>query len=260
MPDALHELADRQLAQAARLHARWQSTGYSEERQGLLLTQGALPLPLMFQNNVLRLDRGVPPEQVLAQARHFFSASGHPFAVLTQRHLDADLEQCLAEQGFQPRGRMVAMLLDHLTDAPAPGSGWRIDLAQTPADIDTFIDICREAYVPLGVPCTFTPLYFERREALLGPDVSIALAHDGRGCAGATALVMHTGEVAGVYWMGTRLAAQGAGLASACVARVSQEALRRGARAVALHVTAPGVAAYQRLGFQPHGHLTRWAR
>jgi hypothetical protein len=77
----LEDLADQNLAQAVRIHSRWQPQARLLELNGVLLHQGTLPLPLPHQNCVIRLDTAVPPELVLGQAQAFFGGQANPYAV-----------------------------------------------------------------------------------------------------------------------------------------------------------------------------------
>ena len=256
---ALADLADQNLAHAVRLHSRWQPAAKLLELNGVLLHQGTLPLPLPHQNCVIRLDASVRPELLLQQAHAFFGGQANPYAVITMSRQDLDLDACLDAQGFTAHADLPAMLTDAPLAMPPTAPGWRIDLLTKAAELPAFVKVCAKAYATLGLPEFMTPSFFVDTEGLLAPDVSIALARDAQGQVAATAMVLHTGEVAGLYWVGTLPEARGAGLAAACTAAVTNLALERGAKGVTLQATHLGEPTYRRLGFREYGRMTRWS-
>lgn len=256
---ALADLADQNLAHALRLHSRWQPAAKLLELNGVLLHQGTLPLPLPHQNCVLRLDPGVKPELLLQQAHAFFGGQANPYAVITMSRQDLDLDTCLAAQGFTAHADLPAMLADTPLPMPPTAQGWRIELLTQAKDLPAFVNVCAKAYATLGLPEFMTPSFFVHTQGLLAPDVSIALARNAQGQVAATAMVLHTGEVAGLYWVGTLPEARGAGLAAACTAAVTNLALERGAKGVTLQATHLGEPTYRRLGFREYGRMTRWS-
>lgn len=256
---ALADLADQNLAHAVRLHHRWQPASRLLELNGVLLHQGTLPLPLPHQNCVIRLDASVKPELLLQQAHAFFGGQANPYAVITMSRPDLDLDACLDAHGFTAHADLPAMLADAPLAMPPTAPGWRIDLLTQAADLPAFVNVCAKAYATLGLPEFMTPSFFVDTEGLLAPDVSIALARDAQGQVAATAMVLHTGEVAGLYWVGTLPEARGAALAAACTAAVTNLALERGAKGVTLQATHLGEPTYRRLGFREYGRMTRWS-
>lgn len=256
---ALADLADQNLAHAVRLHSRWQPAAKLLELNGVLLHQGTLPLPLPHQNCVIRLDGSVKPELLLQQAHAFFGGQANPYAVITMSRQDLDLDACLDAQGFTAHADLPAMLADAPLAMPPTAPGWRIDLLTQAAELPAFVNVCAKAYATLGLPEFMTPSFFVRTEGLLAPEVSIALARNAQGQVAATAMVLHTGEVAGLYWVGTLPEARGTGLAAACTAAVTNLALERGARGVTLQASHLGEPTYRRLGFREYGRMTRWS-
>jgi GNAT superfamily N-acetyltransferase len=256
----LEDLADLNLPQAIRLHSPLQDKARLTETHGVLLHQGAVPIPAPFMNCLMRLEPSVPPDAVLTQAQDFFGGSANPFAVLTQGRHDADLQAHLAAQGFTLQTDLPQMLAEAPVTSPTVDSTWRIELVTQAAQVAEFVRVSAEAYETLGLPAFFTPSFFTHADRLLTPEVSIALAStpDGRGVA--AAMVLHTGDVAGVYWVGTVPAARGAGLAAACTAAVTNLALERGALAVTLQASHMGEAIYRQLGYREYARMQRWSR
>lgn len=255
------DLADHNVAHATRIHTRWQPAAKCLELNGVLLHQGTLPLAIPFQNCVLRLDQAVTPEQVVMQADAFFGgASSNPYTVITMSRQDVDLDAHLAGHGFTAQADLPAMLVASKVEMPRITPHWRVDLLSNTDEIPAFIDVAAKSFASLGLPAFLTPSYFVDPTGLLAPDIHIALARNEQGLTAACAMVMHTGDVAGVYWVGTLPEARGHGLAAACTAAVTNLALEHGAKAVTLQASHMGEATYKRLGYKEYGRLTRWVR
>jgi GNAT superfamily N-acetyltransferase len=230
------------------------------DEDGLLCQLGTVPIPAPFQNCMLRTDASLPADQALARAQAFFGGSSNPFAVLTNSRCDADLEQALVDAGFTRQTDLPSMLADQPLSAPTIAPNWRLKLATTAQDIAAFAHICAQAYESLGLPAFLTPSYFVDQARMLVPEVSIVLAHGDDGQAVATTMALHTGEVAGLYWVGTLPQARGAGLAAACTAMATNLALERGAQAVTLQASHMGEAIYRQLGYREYARTTRWSK
>lgn len=254
------EQADQNLAQVARIHHRWQPGARLMDDNGLLCHLGTVPIPAPFQNCMIRTDTALSATQALERAQTFFGGANNPFAVLTNQRCDQDLELVLAQQGFVRQTHLPAMLAEQMLTEPATAVSWRLREADTTADVAAFANISAQAYESLGLPAFLTPAYFMDQQAMLTQDVSIVLAVDPDGQAAAAAMALHTGEVAGLYWVGTLPSARGAGLAAACTARATNLALARGARAVTLQASHMGEAIYCRLGYREYSRITRWSR
>lgn len=259
MAETIEDLADANVARATRILSRLQPTALLEEREGTMMHRGSLPLPLPFMNTALRLDTSVDASSFVERAASFFGV-GCRYAVLTHSHSDADLERFLETQGFDRQGDVPTMLVDGRVDVPAIEPGFRIEAVTGTDGARAFVDLLASAYASLGLPPSMTPAYFGELGAMLDPAISIRCARGPDEAALAGAMVVHTGEVAGVYWVGTIPAARGMGLASACTALVTNEAFDRGARAVTLQASPMGEAAYRKLGYREFGRQRRYCR
>jgi GNAT superfamily N-acetyltransferase len=267
MHPSLEDQADLNLADATRIHHRWQAGARLLEQDGVMLHQGSLPIPAPFMNTVMRLDAQVPAARLIAQARAFFGGSSNPFAPVLCMRRDADIAALLATEGFTLQADLALMLTER-PSTPAPlAEGWRLQWLEgrhlpqgdTHPDLAGFIDCCAQAYASLGLPAFMTPFFFTQTAQVLSPDVSIVLARQGQDAAAAAAMVLHTGEMAGLYWVAARPEARGQGLAAACTVAATNLALERGARAVALQASPMGDPIYRRLGWREYDRLQRWS-
>ncbi|CAH0348219.1 GNAT family N-acetyltransferase [Aquabacterium sp. CECT 9606] len=257
---ALENLADMNLAEVARIHHRWQPAARLVEQGGLLCHQGTVPIPAPFQNCMMRTDKALPAGEAMDRADAFFGGSSNPYAVHTFGRRDADLEQVLSERGFIRQTDLPAMLVDQPVSMPTIDASWRLTLARSEDDITAFIHVSAQAYESLGLPSFLTPSYFVKRDGLMDPQVSIVIARGQDGTPTAAAMALHTGEMGGLYWVGTLPQGRGAGLAAACTAMATNLAFDRGARAVTLQASHMGEAIYRRLGYREYGRTARWSR
>jgi ribosomal protein S18 acetylase RimI-like enzyme len=257
---SLEDLADLNLAQVARIHHRWQPAARLLEQDGLLCHQGTVPIPAPFQNCAMRTAATLSADETLDRAEAFFKGSANPFAFHTQGRRDADLEQALHARGYTRQSDLPAMLTEQAVTIPKLDPSWTLTLAASQADVEAFTHVCAQAYASLGLPSFLTPSYFVRQSDLLSPDVSIVIARDQDGNAAAAAMALHTGEMGGLYWVGTLPEGRGAGLAAACTAMATNLAFERGARAVTLQASHMGEAIYRRLGYREYGRTARWSR
>ncbi len=263
----LEDLADQHLAWATRLAHRWQIGARLQDHGGVQLHQGALPIPAPFMNTMIRLDPTLAAADALSEARKFFGGNSSPFAPITFSRSDADLAALLQTQGFQLQADLAVMVADRPL-APTPlAAPWRLELVEGrqsrpdephPA-LPGFVDCCAEAYASLGLPAFMTPHFFGQAAAVMQPEISLVLVRSGESPPAAVAMVMHTGEMAGLYWVATRESARGQGLAAACTVAATNLALERGARAVALQASPMGDPVYRRLGWRETGRIQRWS-
>jgi GNAT superfamily N-acetyltransferase len=264
-PFSLEALADLNLAQAARIHHRWQPAARLLDELGLLCHQGTAPIPAPFQNCMIRVEPQLSAAEAIDQADAFFGGASNPYAVLTSTRQDADLIALLPQRGFTQQSDLAVMLADAPLSQPVAPAGWRVEPVEpgepgAQADVADFVQVCAQAYESLGLPSFFTPMFFVERSGLPGPEVSITLARNEAGQAGAAAMTLHTGEVAGLYWVATLPSARGLGLAAACSAQATNLAFEHGARAVALQASPMGDAIYRRLGYREIHRTARWSR
>ncbi len=267
VPADLALQADLNLAAATRIHHHWQAGARLHESDGVMLHQGSLPIPAPFMNTVMRLDARVPAAEVLRQARAFFAGSSNPFAPVLFMRRDADISALLGTEGFTLQADIALMLTEQPSPATPLPDGWRLQLvegrAQAPGtaspELPGFVDCCAQAYASLGLPAFMTPFFFTQAAQVLTPEVSLVLARRGDEAPAAAAMVLHTGDMAGLYWVATRPEARGQGLAAACTVAATNLALERGANAVALQASPMGDPVYRRLGWREYDRLQRWS-
>lgn len=243
------DLADENYVESFREHARWQEPCALAESDGLLLMAGVNGFPGLYRNCALRSDRRLPADAAVERAEAFFRARGRSFRFLARGRLDADLEAALAARGFSLLADAPCMLVEApLGEQPVP-PGIRIERFTDEHRVADAVAVNAEAYESLKLPAAEARLYFNRPSALLSGSVSGFVAYRGDYPV-ATALAIHSGRSAGVYWVGTVAAERGKGLGELVTRLATNAGFARGARVVTLQASAMGEPVYLRMGYR----------
>lgn len=256
MKYAAEDLADANLLEAVREHARWQSPCECVEDDGVMMVAGPNPFPIAFRNCVVRSDGRTPAARVLERARDYFSKRGRGYTVLVRARLDTDLEEALRADGLSP-AEAPCMLIESPVAEPAIPQGIRVERFSTEAHVQHAVQINEDAYEAIKLPARETRVFFERRSALLSSRVIGFVAYRGA-LPVSTALTMLSGEGAGVYWVGTASAARRSGLADVCTRLATNAGFASGARVVTLQASAFGEPLYRKLGYRTYDRLLRF--
>jgi GNAT superfamily N-acetyltransferase len=146
-------------------------------------------------------------------------------------------------------------LRKRLPDA-VPRPGVTLSRVCDVASLQDVVQVSQEAWAPVGLPPAETASLLARRERLLAPHLAWVVAHlDGRPAA--TAMVLCSHGVAGVYWVGTTPDARRRGLAELVTRTVGNFGLDAGMRVAALQASQMGHPVYARMGYETVSH-TRW--
>jgi hypothetical protein len=231
---------------------RWQREGAQAcEEAGLLLVAGSRRFPAGAMNCAARIDRAVAPAEALARAARFFVARDRGFSWYLRDPVDGDLAHAAAAAGLATIATMPWMTIDRpIAEAPLP-DGVLLRFAEKDARVsDDAVAIRAEAYESLALPPAITESLFSARTADPATRVVVAYAGD---VAAATAMLLPSHGVAGVYWVATVKAMRGRGLGEACTRTVTNAGLAAGARFASLQASPMGAPIYTRLGY-----VTRW--
>jgi hypothetical protein len=249
---------DANLVESLREAARWQRGARLVEEGGLLLARGSTGFPVGLSNAVARLDPEVPPRDVIARAREFFAAERRAFTLWVRGAPDADLEAAAESAQMlriseTPTPWMV--LRRRLPDATAP-PGVALTLVRDESGIRDAVRVSQQAWAQVGLPPAETAALLARPERLLAPHLVWAVARlDGQPVA--TAMVLCSHGVAGVYWVGTVPEARGRGLGELVTRAVGNAGFDAGMRVAALQASAMGHPVYLRMGYETVSY-TRW--
>jgi ribosomal protein S18 acetylase RimI-like enzyme len=257
MTQSAQDLADQNLFEAIREHARWQSAGECREDAGLLMVAGPNAFPALFRNCVARLDPAVSARETLDRARDFFRRRGRGYTVMLRESRDRDLDQALRSSGLSPSAEAPCMLIESPLPEPEIPSDVSVEPFRELRHVADAVEINAQAYEALKLPAAEARIYFGRPKELLSPRVTGFVAYRG-GQAASTALTIHSGRSAGVYWVGTANAAQRRGLAEICTRLATNAGFARGASVVTLQASPYGEPLYLRLGYRTYDRLRRY--
>ena len=172
---------------------------------------------------------------------------------------DDDLRAAAESAGLVKMGEPPEMVLRSPLDPLAPPDEVELASVADLPGVDRFVTTADLAYQTLGMqPGTFT-------EAVVDPDRfldpwvhSVVALIDGVPLATAQVLLSH--GIAGIYWVGTVAEARGKGLGEAVTRAVTERAFECGAGAVTLQASPQGEPIYRRLGFETLYRYQNWAR
>ena len=215
MTHSCQDLADANLIEAIREHARWQSPCECVETDGVLMVAGANDFPIAFRNCVARVDGTVHADRVLALAGQFFGERGRSYAVIVRGSRDGDIEATLRAKGLAPTADSPCMLIESPLAEPAIPPGILIERFDNEQRVMDAVRVNEEAYEAIKLPAEEKRAFFGKPAALLSKNIIGFVAYRDA-VPVATALTILSGESAGVYWVGTATHARRAGLGELC--------------------------------------------
>ena len=257
MNASVQELADENLIEALREHARWQSPCECVEKDGLLMVAGANAFPIAFRNCIVRIDQRVSAQAALEAARDFFWSRNRGFTVLVRASRDKDIDERLRAMGIAPAAEVPCMLIESPVAQPAIPPGIRVQPFRETLHVQHAVQVNQEAYEAIKLPAQETRLFFGRPGALVSPRIAGYVAYRGN-LPVSTALTLLSGKGAGVYWVGTILQAQRSGLADLCTRLATNAGFAAGASVVTLQASAYGEPLYRKLGYKTYDRLLRF--
>jgi ribosomal protein S18 acetylase RimI-like enzyme len=251
------DVADTNLLEALREHARWQDPCECVEEGGVMMLAGPNAFPIAFRNCIVRVDRRVAAGRVLERAREFFSRRGRAFTIIVRGSRDKDIDEALRAAGFSPMADSPCMLIESPVAEPAVPAGIRIERFSKETHIGHALQVNEEAYEAIKLPAHETRVFFGRPGALLSPRVIGFVAYRDE-VPVSTALTLLSGEGAGVYWVGTASHARRSGLGELCTRLATNAGFEKGASVVTLQASPYGEALYRRLGYKIYDRLLRF--
>jgi hypothetical protein len=257
-PLSLIEAGDRNAVAALR-HFMAVSGGVVRETAGAILAASPDPYCGTFQNAAVRVDHAADPAGILDEAQEFFGALGRRFILWATEGRDEDLEAAAVLGGLAlraPGPGSPGMVLDRPVTPGVQPAGVRLKPVSDAGDVADFARIVGAAYsVRDGMGnashdafVSASRTMFADPYAVLSPQthgVIAYLGHEPVSCA----MAVHSGTVAGLYWVSTVDVARRRGLGEQVTTAVVNECFARGAEIVVLQASAMGAAIYERMGF-----------
>lgn len=252
-------LSWQNLLQSIRLQAKWagpRAEWFDGPR--LLMTCGACRLPLGTFNGAARLDAALPADEFVDRASRWFVQRKRGFSIYLNDEWDADVEQECADRHF--------LALDDLglfsirpsdCSFSRSASGLEFELVRNDHGVQRFASVACESYGEVQALREQIAGTFLDSNLLLSPSLTLILAREAEEPVGA-GLLLRSGRVGGIYWVGTVPQARARGVASAVTQKLLETAGALGLERVVLQA-APGVEKlYQRIGFEPMGRVRRF--
>jgi len=247
--DELLAQGDHNLATTMRLYATTMPGALLHDDGRLLLFSTSTTWPGPYHNGAIRLDPTLAPAEVLARTRSFFS--GRPgYCVWIAAHRDGDLEHDALAAGYAQISATGAprLALDHRIDAGVVPAGCTLDEVTDDEGRLDYLAVTVDAYADSFLPRDAAYAQLATMDAVRGPGVRAVLVRD-RVRAVAAAMVVASGEVAGIQLVGTVPDARRRGLAELCTRWAVDAGFELGARAIVLEASEAGEPLYLRLGF-----------
>jgi GNAT superfamily N-acetyltransferase len=216
--------------------------GQVRRRPGLVLSSSGLPLP--FLNVAFVTEPQADPEAAVTEAQAFYAGLRMPWLLRIRAGLDPGFEEAAAHLGLQDAGDVPGMVLHPLTPAPQRAADLRCVRVEGEQDVAVLAAIIVEAFGRAEQLATaFTPALLDASgvEAYAGYVADEPVA---------SALLMRTGDVAGIYGIGTREAWRGRGIGEAITWHAAEQGRRAGCTTASLQASDMGRPVYERMGFR----------
>lgn len=187
--------------------------------------------------------------RTLERIRAYYTEAKVPFRLHVPT-CDEAVCQALAEHGFTRVDDLPMMVIAQpgfVPDVP--------ELSVRPVrDAQTLADFQRVAFESFGYPAERAPIVLTEQLVQL-PHVEIFVGYVD-GAAACCAMLLVTGGVAGIYWVGALDAHRRRGLGGAITAHAVAAGRERGCRQACLQASPMGAPVYRRLGFaHPRSYL-----
>jgi len=255
MDSYLHRLADANLVESIREHARWQFGCECVEEDGLLILAGTTRLPFPFLNCLIRVDPSVSAQRVLDQARDFFWARSRGFVLFVRASQDQDLDSLCQKNGLEHLGNAPCMLVTEPFESVDIPDDIRVERFTAERHVRDAISINREAYQVYGFdPQAIDLVYGEPSRLLSSANVTGYILYR-ENMPISTALTIFSGKGAGIYWVGTVPAAKRTGLGTIATRLATNEGFQDDASMVTLQASPHGEPVYLRLGYKAFDSL-----
>jgi GNAT superfamily N-acetyltransferase len=240
--DRRAELAHLNLMAVNEVLTRAEPGGRVDRRGDELLFASQLEFPLL--NGAMRSGGG-DAGAFVERATAFFAECDRGWMAFVHPD-DEELERAAREAGLSHLMDYPEMTCSAPLPEPAPPDGVDLRMVADVDDARAYWSLCDLAYTSLGVP----PGVFDQfsPELLLRDDVGAWLACvDGEPAA--AAMVVVSGTVGMVAWVGTLEERRGRGLGGLCTVRATNAAFERGAELASLQASPMGESLYRALGY-----------
>jgi GNAT superfamily N-acetyltransferase len=241
--DRRAELAHLNLMAVNEVLTRAERGGRVDRRGGELLFESDQDFPLL--NGAMRSGGG-DATAFVERATAFFAERDRGWMAFVHP-ADSALERAVRDAGLSHLMDYPEMTCSAPLPEPEPPDGVELRPVTDEAGARAYWSLCDLAYTSLGVPKGV----FENfsTDVLMHDDVDGWLACvDGEPAA--AAMVVVSGPVGMVAWVGTLAERRGRGLGGLCTVRATNAAFERGAELASLQASPMGESLYRTLGYE----------
>lgn len=251
----LVELADRNLVESIREHARWSERAVFEDHPWGVRSLGATRFSVGVFNAVMCTGATpADPDEWLAEQRRYYERHGRGFTIFGRMERDRLLADVCLGAGLTLSSVEPGMVCDAPIAETPLAAGIQIEHVTTVEALETVVDVNAAGFATLGLPATVTRKVMGEPARMLSDRTLWFLTRvDGKPAA--TSMVLFSDTIAGIYWVSCSPEFRKRGLAAACTRAATNEAFARGARAVVLQATRMGEPTYLKLGYR---EITRY--
>ena len=241
------KLADRNLSEAIRIRARniygakiYETDNYMIYTIGVDSEDGHLNGALCFNDDY--------SEEMLEKAEEFFKPLGFSYSVWVRDHSDKKLEEMLKSKGLEPKrlpGSAGMIIKNRIENVELP-SGFELKEVKTDKEIEDLKTVTKNAFDKTDEVIN---TMFSSKSILINENVkSFVIYKDEEPLA--SAITVSSGDVSGIYWVGTVEKARGRGLGSHIVQISTNAGFDMGGKAVILQASQVGERVYNKLGYE----------
>lgn len=211
-----------------------------ESRDAVLTTTRG---PVAEMNQCLLKTPGYKLERTLERVEQYRRRVGVPLRMhVAEEH--AAIAPALAARGYVAADPVPAMVLDPIEPAAPPVGG--LDVRRVD-DSATLADFGATAFETFGYPVELAPVAMtEDLTAWPGVELFVGYLDGAPACC---SMLLVSGDVAGIYWVGVRAPHRRRGLGAAVTAHAALAGKARGCNAASLQASVMGAPVYARMGF-----------
>ncbi len=231
--------------------------GTVENFEGVSLINSGLPSP--EYNSVFAFDKPVNIEKLIDRINELYVASEMPWRLITLPNIVEELKPLIEEMKLKLQEVSPGMILDPLPDK-IPESSTELNIREVSSlkDLEMFLEVSRLSFGHGLFPGD-------------GEDVNIPLDQIGSSIPGvtlyiglfgeipvATSLRYKTGNLAGIYFVGTAKEFRRRGYAEAMTWRAIMDGAKEGCVTSCLEATEMGHPLYEHMGFKKVTEYQLW--
>lgn len=253
----LQLLADENLVESFREHARWQDGSECIEEHGALFLAAAGRFPGPYLNCMIRIDPNVAAQHVLDHALDFYGSRDRGFVLFVRAGQDQDLDALCQANSLLLLADAPCMTIDepfHSVDGP---DDIRVGKFKQERHVLDAVSVNSEAYQAFGLePKIIRRIYGNPSRLVSSANTTGHVLYKGARPV-STGLTIFSGNGAGIYWVGTIPEAQRSGLGNLCTRLATNAGFHNGASVVTLQASAYGESVYLQLGYKTYDRL-KW--